>query len=280
MTPDERELAELIVATLNLEMSAGDIAPEAPLYREGLGLDSIDILEIAMAVSQTYGFQFHFEVTKADAVNFPRDCWSSMERHYGEMAELVAADSVRSVEAHFAEGADFSRRITSRWPIVVQCFSHSSPTEANSPARTREYSRSNSRRIVVANSARETGFPNSIFKEVACAFSSLGKSLKFKLTSTPMPTSTYLIRSNSALSSVRMPATFLPDSGDLIASSCEDLVPVCLVSYVPNHLVFGSIENIVQRHRELDSTQAGRKMPACLRDGVNHEAAQLICELS
>jgi len=67
----------------------------------------------------TYGFQFHFEVTKADAVNFPRDCWSSMERHYGEMAELVAADSVRSVEAHFAEGADFSRRITSRWLDLV-----------------------------------------------------------------------------------------------------------------------------------------------------------------
>jgi acyl carrier protein len=57
MTPEERELADLIVATLNLEMSAGDIAPDAPLYREGLGLDSIDILEIAMAVSQTYGFQ-------------------------------------------------------------------------------------------------------------------------------------------------------------------------------------------------------------------------------
>ena len=57
MTAEERELAELIVATLNLEMSASDIAPEAPLYREGLGLDSIDILEIAMAVSQTYGFQ-------------------------------------------------------------------------------------------------------------------------------------------------------------------------------------------------------------------------------
>lgn len=57
MTAEEQELAELIVATLNLEMSAGDIAPDAPLYREGLGLDSIDILEIAMAVSQTYGFQ-------------------------------------------------------------------------------------------------------------------------------------------------------------------------------------------------------------------------------
>ena len=51
------ELAELMVTTLNLEVSAGDIDPDAPLYREGLGLDSIDILEVALAVSKTYGFQ-------------------------------------------------------------------------------------------------------------------------------------------------------------------------------------------------------------------------------
>lgn len=57
MTAQERELADLIVTTLNLEMPATEIDPAAPLYREGLGLDSIDILEIAMAISQTYGFQ-------------------------------------------------------------------------------------------------------------------------------------------------------------------------------------------------------------------------------
>jgi acyl carrier protein len=57
MTAQEEELAELIVTTLNLEMPAGDIDPDAPLYREGLGLDSIDILEVALAVSKTYGFQ-------------------------------------------------------------------------------------------------------------------------------------------------------------------------------------------------------------------------------
>jgi acyl carrier protein len=57
MTTQERELADLIVAALNLEIQAGDIEPEAPLYREGLGLDSIDILEIALAVSKKYGFQ-------------------------------------------------------------------------------------------------------------------------------------------------------------------------------------------------------------------------------
>jgi acyl carrier protein len=57
MTAQERELADLIVSTLNLEMPAAEIDPTAPLYREGLGLDSIDVLEIAMAVSKTYGFQ-------------------------------------------------------------------------------------------------------------------------------------------------------------------------------------------------------------------------------
>ena len=57
MTAQERELADLIVTALNLEIQAADIEPEAPLYREGLGLDSIDILEIALAVSKKYGFQ-------------------------------------------------------------------------------------------------------------------------------------------------------------------------------------------------------------------------------
>ncbi len=54
----ELEVAELIIEALNLEdISAAEIEPEAPLFREGLGLDSIDALEIAMAISQKYGFQ-------------------------------------------------------------------------------------------------------------------------------------------------------------------------------------------------------------------------------
>jgi acyl carrier protein len=52
---EELALAQLIVAALNLEVSAGEIDPSAPLYRDGLGLDSIDILEIALVVSKTYG---------------------------------------------------------------------------------------------------------------------------------------------------------------------------------------------------------------------------------
>jgi len=54
-TPDEAELARLIVLTLNLDAVPAEIDPLTPLYGEGLGLDSIDMLEIALAVSQQYG---------------------------------------------------------------------------------------------------------------------------------------------------------------------------------------------------------------------------------
>jgi acyl carrier protein len=49
------ELAGMITAELNLDVAAADIAPDAPLYGEGLGLDSIDILELALVVSKRYG---------------------------------------------------------------------------------------------------------------------------------------------------------------------------------------------------------------------------------
>ena len=53
----EPELAALFVQALNLELSADQIDPEAPLFGEGLGLDSIDILEVALEISHRYGFQ-------------------------------------------------------------------------------------------------------------------------------------------------------------------------------------------------------------------------------
>ena len=52
-----RELAGLIVEALNLEVPAADIGPDQALYGDGLGLDSIDILEIALVVSKQYGVQ-------------------------------------------------------------------------------------------------------------------------------------------------------------------------------------------------------------------------------
>lgn len=57
-TPAERELASLIVENLNLEnMAPESIDPEAPLFGGELGLDSIDALELALAISRRYGIQ-------------------------------------------------------------------------------------------------------------------------------------------------------------------------------------------------------------------------------
>ena len=53
----QAEVAALIVTALNLETGPESIEPDAPLYGEGLGLDSIDILEVALEVSKRYGFQ-------------------------------------------------------------------------------------------------------------------------------------------------------------------------------------------------------------------------------
>ncbi len=51
------EVAELVVSSLNLETAAAEIQPDDALYGDGLGLDSIDILEIALVVSKRYGLQ-------------------------------------------------------------------------------------------------------------------------------------------------------------------------------------------------------------------------------
>lgn len=56
-----REVADLIVSALNLELDPAAMDPNAPLYGEGLGLDSIDILEIALAASKRYGFKLNEE---------------------------------------------------------------------------------------------------------------------------------------------------------------------------------------------------------------------------
>ena len=58
LSADELELARLIVSTLNIEdAKPEEMDPEAPLYGEGLGLDSIDILEMSLAISKIYGVQ-------------------------------------------------------------------------------------------------------------------------------------------------------------------------------------------------------------------------------
>ena len=55
--PLEQEVATLIVQTLKLNADPSSIQPEAALFGDGLGLDSIDALELSLAIAQTYGYQ-------------------------------------------------------------------------------------------------------------------------------------------------------------------------------------------------------------------------------
>lgn len=57
LPPEELEVARLIVSALSLENRPEEIAPEEPLFGTGLGLDSIDALELALAISKAYGVQ-------------------------------------------------------------------------------------------------------------------------------------------------------------------------------------------------------------------------------
>lgn len=76
------EIAELMVQALNLDVAASEIDADAPLYGDGLGLDSIDILEVALVISKRYGLQL-----KADSEN-NHQIFSSL-RH---LTEYVAAN--------------------------------------------------------------------------------------------------------------------------------------------------------------------------------------------
>lgn len=57
LTALEQEVARMIVSTLNLDVAPDTIDPAGALYGEGLGLDSIDMLELAVAIKKRYGFQ-------------------------------------------------------------------------------------------------------------------------------------------------------------------------------------------------------------------------------
>src|SRR3546814_6025014 len=66
-TDAERELAQLLVESLNLEeVEPGSIDPEAPLFNTGLGLDSIDALELALAISKRHGFQLRSDNDRSE----------------------------------------------------------------------------------------------------------------------------------------------------------------------------------------------------------------------
>ena len=57
MTELEREIAAAIIEALALEFPVDEFDPEAALYGDRFGLDSIDMLEIAVVVSARYGVE-------------------------------------------------------------------------------------------------------------------------------------------------------------------------------------------------------------------------------
>ena len=65
-TPDERarlkaELKQAIVRALRLPISPEEIDDAAPLFGEGLGLDSIDALELVLELERSFGVQIRDE---------------------------------------------------------------------------------------------------------------------------------------------------------------------------------------------------------------------------
>ena len=81
----QREVAQLIVEGLNLETTADQIGVDDALYGEGLGLDSIDVLEVALIVSKRYGLQL-----RADSAD-NRHIFSSLRT----LADYIAAHRTR-----------------------------------------------------------------------------------------------------------------------------------------------------------------------------------------
>lgn len=81
----QREVAELMIECLNLEVKADHIDSDAPLYGEGLGLDSIDVLEVALVVSKRYGMQL-----RADSAD-NQQIFSSLR----SLSDYIAAQRTR-----------------------------------------------------------------------------------------------------------------------------------------------------------------------------------------
>lgn len=78
MQPIEQELAQFIIDTLSLEdLKVSDIDPSAPLFVTGLGLDSIDALELGVGLQKRYGIKL-----SADA--------AETKKHFASVQALAA----------------------------------------------------------------------------------------------------------------------------------------------------------------------------------------------
>jgi acyl carrier protein len=85
LTDLEREVGALIVSALRLEVDVDHLRPDTPLFGDELGLDSIDMLEIALAISKQYGFEIRSDNVENERI------FSSLR----ELAAYVAAQRTR-----------------------------------------------------------------------------------------------------------------------------------------------------------------------------------------
>ena len=73
----EREIAQLIIDTLNLDhLTVADIPAQQPLFGDGLGLDSVDALELALVLQKQYGVRIESDVKQS-------------RRHFATVASLA-----------------------------------------------------------------------------------------------------------------------------------------------------------------------------------------------
>ena len=76
------EIANMIIETLVLEdITAEDIDPKAPLFGDGLGLDSIDALELSFAIAQRYGVKLRSKPERNQEIF---SSLKTLSRHIGE----------------------------------------------------------------------------------------------------------------------------------------------------------------------------------------------------
>ena len=82
LSPLEADMAKLIIQTLTLNVEPEQIQPEEPLFGDGLGLDSIDALELALMISQHYGYQIRSDDPDTVATfSSLRSLCQSIEKH-------------------------------------------------------------------------------------------------------------------------------------------------------------------------------------------------------
>jgi acyl carrier protein len=84
-------IKDLLVKSLRLPMPPSEISDEAPLFGEGLGLDSIDALEIVLAIERAFGVVVGDEQTAKRVLRSVNAIAEYVEEHRGEHGNASVA---------------------------------------------------------------------------------------------------------------------------------------------------------------------------------------------